>query len=90
MLVIVMDNASEKMRGELTRWLLEVKAGVFVGTTSAIVREKLWDKVRQDRELTGAMIVYSADTEQGFRIELYGDPRRAVVDLDGLQLIKTQ
>ena len=39
MLVIVMETASEKLRGELTHWLLEVKAGVFVGKASAIVRE---------------------------------------------------
>lgn len=89
MLVIVMDNAPEKLRGELTRWLLEVKAGVFVGKTSAAVREKLWEKVRQDRELSGALLIYSADTEQGFRLEMYGDPKRSVIDLDGLQLIKT-
>lgn len=90
MLVIVTENAAEKLRGELTRWLLEVKAGVFVGKTSAAVREKLWEKVKQDREISGALLLYSADTEQGFRIELHGDPRRTVVDLDGLQLIKTQ
>lgn len=90
MLVIVMDNASEKLRGELTRWLLEVKAGVFVGKTSALVREKLWEMVRQDRKISGALIVYSADTEQGFHMELYGDPRRTVVDLDGMQLIRTR
>ncbi len=84
-----MDNAPEKLRGELTRWLLEVKAGVFVGKTSAAVREKLWEKVRQDRELSGALLIYSADTEQGFRLEMYGDPKRSVIDLDGLQLIKT-
>lgn len=90
MLVIVTENATEKLRGELTRWLLEVKAGVFVGKASAAVREKLWEKVQKDREISGALLLYSADTEQGFRIELYGDPRRTVVDLDGLQLIKTQ
>ena len=90
MIVIVTDNAAEKLRGELTRWLLEVKAGVFVGKTSAVVREKLWEKVQADRELTGALLIYSADTEQGFRMELYGDPKRSVVDLDGLQLIRTQ
>ena len=89
MLVIVMDNATEKLRGELTRWLLEVKAGVFVGKTSAAVRGKLWEKVRQDRELSGALLIYSADTEQGFRLEMYGDPKRSVIDLDGLQLVKT-
>ena len=90
MLVIVMDNASEKLRGELTRWLLEVKAGVFIGKTSALVREKLWEKVQKDRTITGALIAYSADTEQGFCLDLYGDPKRTVVDLDGLQLIRTQ
>ncbi len=90
MLVIVMETASEKLRGELTRWLLEVKAGVFVGKASATVREKLWQKVQQDREVSGALILYSADTEQGFRFDLFGEPRRTVIDLDGLQLIKVQ
>ncbi len=88
MVVIVMENASEKLRGELTRWLLEVKAGVFAGRISALVREKLWEKVQKDSALTGALLLYSADTEQGFHIELHGYPRRSVVDLDGLQLIK--
>lgn len=89
MIVIVMDNAPEKTRGELTRWLLEVKPGVFIGKTSAIVREKLWEKVCQS-QLDGALLLYSADTEQGFRMELYGDPKRTVADLDGVQLVKIQ
>ncbi len=88
MLVLVTENASESLRGELTKWLLEVKTGVFVGKVSAIVREKLWDKVGLDRNLSGALMIYSADTEQGFKIELIGDPRRTLVDLDGLQLVK--
>ena len=45
MVVIVIDNASAKLRGELTKWLLEVKPGVFVGKVSAMVRERLWDKI---------------------------------------------
>ena len=45
---MVIDNAPEKLRGELTRWLLEVKPGVLVGKTSAAVREKLWEKVNKD------------------------------------------
>ncbi len=90
MLVVVTDHAPEKLRGELTKWLLEVKPGVFVGKTSAAVREKLWDKVKQENGVSGALFIYSADTEQGFRIELYGDPKRTVIDLDGLQLIRVQ
>ena len=90
MVVIVIDNAPTKLRGTLTRWLLETKPGVFVGKVSAMVREKLWEKVCEDRRQTGALMLYSADTEQGFRIEMIGDPKRAVTDIDGIQLIKTQ
>ncbi len=88
-LVIVTENASLKLRGELTKWVLEVKAGVFVGKTSATVREKLWEKVKHDTATKGALLVYSMDTEQGYQIEIYGDPRRTVIDLDGVKLIKT-
>ena len=88
MCVIVMDNASSGLRGELTRWLLEVKPGVFVGKTSAAVREKLWEKVQRDADADGALLLYSSDSEQGFRMELHGDPKRTIVDLDGVQLIK--
>ena len=88
MIVVVIDNASGKLRGELTGWLLETKPGVFVGKVSSVVREKLWEKVRNDCETTGALVMYSSDTEQGFCIEMYGDPKRSVVDIDGVQLIK--
>ncbi len=90
MCVIVMDNALPRLRGELTRWLLEVKPGVFVGKIGAAVREKLWEKVRKDGEAAGALLLYSSDTEQGFQIELYGDHKRTVEDLDGIQLIRIQ
>ncbi len=86
--VIVIDNALHSMRGELTRWMLEVKPGVFVGNISAMVREKLWEKVCEEGAATGALLLYSSDTEQGFRIKLYGDPKRRVIDLDGVQLIE--
>ena len=88
MIVIVMDNASEKLRGELTKWLLEVKPGVLVGKTSALVREKLWEKVENDESKTGALLIYNSDNEQGFAIKMTGIPRRSVIDLDGIQLIK--
>lgn len=88
MVVIVMDRAPEGLRGELTRWLLEVKPGVLVGQISALVREKLWEKVTGNRTVSGALLLYSSDSEQGFRMELHGDSKRTVVDLDGVQLMK--
>ena len=88
MVVVVIDNASEKLRCEITRWLLETKPGVFVGNISGAVRDRLWSKVCGDETIVGGLLVYSSDSEQGFRIEMCGDPKRSVVDIDGIQLIK--
>lgn len=88
MTVIVMENVAEGFRGEVTQWLLEVKAGVFVGNISAAVRERLWDKVKTNVDDGAAMIIYSAQTEQGFKIEVCHMPNRSVVDMEGIYLIK--
>ena len=90
MCVIVVDNARPGLRGELTRWLPEVKPGVFVGKVSAAVRDKIWEKVQRDAYADGALLLFSSDSEQGFRMELSGDPKRTVVDFDGIQLIRIQ
>ena len=90
MVVLVIDNGSEKLRGELTRWLMEVKPGVLVGNVSAMVREKLWDKVNRDSERRGAVMLFSMNTEQGFDVKMCGEPKRQVVDFDGIQLIEVR
>ena len=87
---LVMENVSPSLRGECTRWLLEIKAGVFLGTISAAVRERLWALVQERSEGGDCLIAYSANNEQGFCMEIWGNPRRTIVDFDGLQLIKIQ
>ena len=87
MVVIVIDNASLKLRGELTKWLMEVKPGVFAGKISAMVRQRLWNKVEESDRLTGAVMLYSMNNEQGFEMQMCGDPTRKVVEINGLQLI---
>ena len=84
MVVIVIDNASLKLRGELTKWLMEVKPGVFAGKISAMVRQRLWDKVEESDRLNGAVILYSMNNEQGFEMQMCGDPTRKVVEINGL------
>ncbi len=89
MIVIVLENAPPGLRGELTKWMLEVKAGTFVGNASAVVRDKLWGKVTGASDAGAALMIYSAQTEQGFAIEMCREPRRSVVDLEGLYFIRT-
>lgn len=88
MCVFILDVAPENLRGELTKWVLEVKAGVFVGKISKPVRERLWKKICETF-LSGALMIYSNNLiEQGFCIEMFGEPNRKVIDLDGIQLIQ--
>ena len=39
--VVVTENVPHKLNGRLSLWLLEVRAGVFVGNISALVREMI-------------------------------------------------
>lgn len=88
MVVIVMEKASARLRGELTRWLMETKNGVFVGKISALVRDKLWEKICNEAPVVSSLMIYSAANEQGFYIKMNGEPHRQVVEIEGLQFIK--
>lgn len=88
MTVILLTNAKPSVRGELTRWMLEPKAGVFVGQITPTVRQRLWARVQ--RSVGGdtmAILLYSADAEQGYQVEMLGHGSRVVRDFDGLSLI---
>jgi CRISPR-associated protein Cas2 len=88
MIVLVLERVPVGLRGELTRWLLEVRAGVFVGRVSAMVRDKLWEKVQQKGGGGAGMLVHLSQNEQGYNIRTFGDTSREVVDYDGLLLIR--
>lgn len=60
MVVFVLENASEKLRGILTRWMIETKPGVFVGSLNPLVRDKLWDMI-PEHDPKGALMIYSCN-----------------------------
>lgn len=89
MTVIAMDCAPQTIRGELTRWMLEIKPGVFVGNINVKIRDLLWLRLCESRpEGNGAVMVFSTNNEQGFAMRLCGNPKRTVVDLEGIQVIQ--
>lgn len=89
MVVLILERVGSSLRGELSRWMLEPKTGVFVGRVSAMVRERLWEMVCRDAGTkAGATMIYGADNEQGYQLKSWGDPSRDVVDFEGLQLIR--
>ena len=88
MIVIIVERATPGLRGQLTRWMLEVRAGVFVGTLSPRVRDKLWELVKARNPKGGSLLVARANNEQGFVVESHGDTSRQVFDIEGLQLVR--
>lgn len=87
MLVIVVENAPPRLRGRLAVWLLEIRAGVYVGDYSVKVREMIWRQVCEGLEAGNAVMAWNAPTENGFEFVTCGENRREPVDFDGLQLV---
>lgn len=87
MLVIVVENAPPRLRGRLAIWLLEVRAGVYVGDVSRRVREMIWQNMEVGLEEGNAVMAWSTNTESGFDFVTLGKNRRMPVEFDGLKLV---
>lgn len=88
MVVLIIECATPGVRGELSRWMIEPRAGVFVGRMSATVRDKLWELACTRLKTGGAALLYSSPNEQGFAVRTYGDRARELVDYEGLTLVR--
>ena len=88
MMVIVVENAPPRLRGRLSLWLAEVRAGVYVGVYIRRTRERIWEEVRTMIEDGNAVMAWSAPTDSGFSFECVGENRREPVDFDGLTLVR--
>jgi len=87
MLVIVLENAPPRLRGRLAIWLLEVRAGVYVGNYSARVRDYIWKQVEAGIEDGNAVMAWRVNNEAGFDFVTLGTNRRIPVMLDGVKLV---
>ena len=88
MLVIVLENAPPRLRGRLAIWLLEIRAGVYVGNYSRRLREHIWAQVEEGIEDGNAVIAWRSSTsEAGFDFLTLGENRRMPVEMDGIRLV---
>lgn len=87
MLVIVVENVPPRLRGRLAIWLLEVRAGVYVGNVSRRVREMIWSQLEVAIEDGNAVMVWSTNTETGYDFTTLGKNRRIPVEMDGVKLV---
>ncbi len=87
MLVIVVENAPPRLRGRLAVWLLEVRAGVYVGKVSKRIREMIWNQITIGLDGGNAVMAWSTNTESGFDFLTLGTNRRIPLELDGIKLV---
>lgn len=86
MTVIILIAAPEGLRGHLTRWMVEVHAGVFVGNPSRRIRDRLWTILASRIRDGQVVLVEQAPNEQGWAVRTAGTDRWRPTDYDGLIL----
>ena len=86
MIVITLTNCPPALRGDLTKWLQEINAGVYVGRVSARVRDEIWGRVCENAKSGRATMVYSANNEQRMDFRVHNTSWEPI-DFDGLKLM---
>ncbi|MCO7231762.1 MULTISPECIES: type I-E CRISPR-associated endoribonuclease Cas2e [unclassified Cobetia] len=88
MLVVVTEAVPPRLRGRLAIWLLEIRAGVYIGDVSLRIREMIWEQVDALAEDGNVAMAWSSNHESGFEFQTYGVNRREPIDHDGLRLVR--
>lgn len=86
MITIVLTACPVGLRGHLTKWLIEISAGVFVGNVSTRVRELLWQRVVELSKEGRALMVYSVPNEQSLSFRVHRH-HWTPTDFEGLTLM---
>lgn len=87
MIVLTLTDCPPSLRGELTKWLLEINTGVYVGRVNARVRDRIWQMV-QEEALKGrvTMAFTSGRGEQRLDFRTHNSDWEPI-DFDGLKLM---
>jgi CRISPR-associated protein Cas2 len=85
--VLILTACPVGLRGHVTRWLLEISPGVFVGKVSTRVRDELWQRVLELVKDGRALMVFSRRGEQGLSFRVHRHDWEPC-DFDGLALIR--
>ena len=87
MIVVTLSCCPPSLRGDLTKWMFEIDANVFVGRMSTRIRDQLWERIIKSCSDGRATMVYGVDNEQRFDFKVYNSTFTPI-DFDGLRLMK--
>lgn len=86
-LTVVTENIPPRLRGRLAIWLLEVRAGVYIGDVSRRTREMIWEQLEAGHEEGNVVMAWASNSESGYEFQTLGPNRRVPIDYDGLRLV---
>ena len=87
MIVITLSDCPPKVRGDLSKWLIEINTGGYVGQVSARVREELWKRICENLHAGRATMVFHTMGEQQMDFRVHNTTWEPV-DFDGLKLMR--
>lgn len=86
-IVVALSDCPPKVKGDLSKWLMEINTGVYVGHVNARVRDELWDRICENIKNGRASMVYSANNEQGLQFRVHNTTWEPA-DYDGITLMR--
>ncbi|KAF0805186.1 hypothetical protein A167_03552 [Alcanivorax sp. S71-1-4] len=86
-LVVVTESVPPRLRGRLAIWLLEVRAGIYIGDVSRRTREMIWQQLEAGHESGNVVMAWASNSESGYDFQTLGTNRREPIDYDGLRLV---
>ena len=87
MTVVTMSCCPAKLRGDLTRWMLEIDTNVYVGNLTARVRDAVWERICENIGSGRATMVFSAQNEQKLDFRIHSASWEPT-DYDGIKLVR--
>lgn len=87
MIVITLSVCPPALKGDLSKWLIEISTGVYCGNVNPKVREELWQRICDNIKSGRATMVYSSAGEQHLDFRICNSDWEPV-DYDGIKLIR--
>ena len=87
MMVVITEGIPLRLRGRLSVWMIEIRAGVYLGNLSNRTREMIWGLLVQGAEDGSVAMAWASPNEAGYDFLTLGKNRREPVDYDGLRLV---
>ena len=84
--VITLKSVPSSLRGDLSKWMQEISPGVYIGNFNSRIREKLWQRVKENVGTGDATISFYSTNELGYDFKTHNTNRK-VINFDGIPLV---